>query len=644
MRSRRRYQLAGWLMALCMVLACAGAQALDRSVDAASAAADPIPLESYFSVLEDAGQQLTLEDVLRPAMQRTFVAAGETAHPLNYRFTPSAYWFRLTLRNDASTAIDRMIEIKFPMLSHVDFHQPKASGGYRSVLTGAALPFATRAYPNRFFVFPVTLPANASQTVYFRVKSDNGVLIPATLWEPQAFHATERNEYLVQSAYFGLAAALILYNLLLFFTLHDLVYLLYSVFAAAMALTISAANGFAVEFIWPQASYWSNVSFNVLFSLALAAQITFIRRTLDLKSIAPRIDDFLKLLVGVALLLAVVLLVSLQTFAGPASVMWAMMGFALLAVLVYCATVKKQRIAALFVIAFSMLLLGGMMVELKTLALIPHNDFTQQGLQLGSALEILLLAFTLAYRFNLIRRQATAVVERSNTDLARHLQAKEWELNAAHQKLREGERLQILSQERQRFMEDMHDGMGSSLISALRVVERGRLDEADVAQVLKSCIDDLRLAIDSMEPVGADLLLLLATLRFRIGRRLEDSGLRLKWDVQPVAPLDWLEPKASLHILRILQEAFSNIIKHANATEITVATRMQGDQVAVSVRDNGNGFVVQQGSAESAGKGLANQQRRAEEIGAAVRVESNGAGTCLTLLLPLKAQPGPLRR
>jgi len=109
--------------------------------------------------------------------------------------------------------------------------------------------------------------------------------------------------------------------------------------------------------------------------------------------------------------------------------------------------------------------------------------------------------------------------------------------------------------------------------------------------------------------------------------------------VQPVAPLAWLEPKASLHILRILQEAFSNIIKHANATEITVATRMQGDQVAVSVRDNGSGFLVQQGSAESAGKGLANQQRRAEEIGAAVSVGSSSAGTCLTLLLPLTRLP-----
>jgi signal transduction histidine kinase len=170
----------------------------------------------------------------------------------------------------------------------------------------------------------------------------------------------------------------------------------------------------------------------------------------------------------------------------------------------------------------------------------------------------------------------------------------------------------------------------------LRVVERGRLDEAEVAQVLKSCIDDLKLAIDSMEPVGSDLLLLLATLRYRVGHRLEDSGLLLKWDVEQVAALDWLEPKSSLHILRILQEAFANIIKHANATEIVLATRMQGDHVAVSVRDNGSGFVAKRLSTRYAGRGLANQRRRAADIGATVRLESSGTGTLLTLLLPLK--------
>ncbi|RCW72595.1 signal transduction histidine kinase [Pseudorhodoferax soli] len=623
------------LLALCPLLHCAAAPAADPPLEIAPASADAISLAPHLSVLVDTGRGMTLDDVQQPAAQQRFMPASDRPGALNYGFTDAALWFRLRLRNGSAVALERLLEINFPMLSQVDFHAPSPAGGWDTVSTGAARPFATRAYPSRFFVFPVTLPAHAEQTFYLRVQGHNGIVVPATLWEPAAFRADDRAQDLVQAAYFGLAAALVVYNLLMLVTLRDAVYFWYCVFASAMALTISTVNGFAAEFLWPAASSWAGISFNVLYSLAMAAQVMFIRRTLDLRATAPRIDRAMQVLIGATLSLAGGFLVAPQALTAPVSVVWAMSGLALLAVVAHGAVVRRQRIAALLCIAFSMLLLGGFMIELKTLAVIPHNSFTQQGLQLGSALEMLLLAFTLAYRFHLLRSEATAVVQRSNDALALHLRAKEAELTATHLELRESDRLQTLSQERQRFMQDMHDGVGSSLTTALRVVERGHLDEAAVAQVLKSCIDDLKLAIDSMEPVESDLLLLLATLRFRAGPRLEDSGLQLQWDVQPIAALEWLEPKASLHILRILQEALANIVKHADATRITLATRMQGNEVAVSVRDNGRGFRVPPPLAGATGKGLANQQRRAKDIGASVQLESSGAGTCLTLLLPV---------
>ena len=183
------------------------------------------------------------------------------------------------------------------------------------------------------------------------------------------------------------------------------------------------------------------------------------------------------------------------------------------------------------------------------------------------------------------------------------------------------------------MMQDMHDGMGSSLTSALRAVERGRMDEADVADVLKACIDDLKLAIDSMEPVESDLLLLLATLRFRLEPRLESTGIALRWDVQDIPGLDWLDPRNSLHILRIVQEAITNVIKHANATEVRVGTRADAGAVTVTITDNGSGFDVA-AALERGGKGLSHQMRRAHAIGAEIGWVSGGSGTCLTLRLP----------
>ena len=229
--------------------------------------------------------------------------------------------------------------------------------------------------------------------------------------------------------------------------------------------------------------------------------------------------------------------------------------------------------------------------------------------------------------------KAMKAVAESNVVLARSLTEREAELTASHQKLREIERREVLLQERQRLMQDMHDGLGSSLVSTLRMVEHGHIDEADIAQLLKGCIDDLKLTIDSMEPVETDLLLLLGTLRFRLQPRLESTGIRLRWDVRDVPPLAWLDQRHSLHILRILQEAFTNVIKHAGATEITVTTGVRDGCVCVGVADNGKGFDV---AATGPGRGLGNQARRAEVIGGRVEMESSSQGTRFTLLLPVE--------
>jgi len=225
--------------------------------------------------------------------------------------------------------------------------------------------------------------------------------------------------------------------------------------------------------------------------------------------------------------------------------------------------------------------------------------------------------------------------EQANINLAQSLEKREAELAISYEKLRVVEQQQLLSHERQRLMQDMHDGLGSSLISAIRSVEHGGMSDTQVSQILKDCMDDLKLAIDSMEPVEADLLLLLATLRFRLEPRLEGTGITLLWQVHELPSLNWLEPSSALHILRIVQEAFANILKHTRATEICVSTGVEGDGVTVTISDNGKGFDVDT-ALHNGGKGLANQLRRAQFLGGEVRWQSTRQGASMTLWLPKK--------
>ncbi len=245
----------------------------------------------------------------------------------------------------------------------------------------------------------------------------------------------------------------------------------------------------------------------------------------------------------------------------------------------------------------------------------------------------------------MFRRYMAALrdVQWANAHLALRLQQREAELAQSYQRLREVEQNQLLSDERQRLMQDMHDGLGSSLISAIRSVEHGGMHEGQVTQLLKDCMDDLKLAIDSMEPVEADLLLLLATLRFRLEPRMENSHVALVWEVQELPTLDWLDPSSALHILRIVQESVANILRHTQATEIRVGTSVEGAGVQVTIEDNGQGFDVAQTLARASGRGLHNQQRRAQTIQGTVAWQSGASGTRFTLWLPLKTTVTPGR-
>ncbi len=244
---------------------------------------------------------------------------------------------------------------------------------------------------------------------------------------------------------------------------------------------------------------------------------------------------------------------------------------------------------------------------------------------------VILASFLYAVQHRYI--EALRGVERANEDLAQRLDQQSVELSAQHDKLREVERQQALLLERQRIMQDMHDGLGSSLLSAMVAVEQGTMPQEQVVGVLRECVDDLRLVIDSLEPVGHDLVSLLATMRYRLGKRLQLGGLKLEWDVHDLPPLEWLEPPDALHVLRLMQEALTNALKHARATRVRVVTRDLGRRVEIRVEDDGDGFDIE---AISQGRGLRGLQRRAKVLGGLLRVDSSpGHGTVVTLRLPV---------
>jgi signal transduction histidine kinase len=246
------------------------------------------------------------------------------------------------------------------------------------------------------------------------------------------------------------------------------------------------------------------------------------------------------------------------------------------------------------------------------------------------------IGFFMLFAFILHRRYIGSIegLESSHEVLAQRLQEREAELAVSYEKLHAVERRVLLSRERQRLMRDMHDGLGGSLTGALRMMEQGGYEEERLRAALRDCVDELRLTIDSLEPVESDVSVLLASLRFRLQPRLEAAGITLRWRVEALPPLLWLTPGHAMHVMRIVQEVVTNIIKHAQAREIVFSTQADEMQASICIEDDGPGF---DGEASASGRGLGNIRYRSEVLGAQLQWQRRAdGGTRFVLGLPVR--------
>ena len=258
------------------------------------------------------------------------------------------------------------------------------------------------------------------------------------------------------------------------------------------------------------------------------------------------------------------------------------------------------------------------------------------ALHLGVPIMLLAMAWAMTHRFI----GTLAIAENVNVELERRIREKEAELAANFSRLAEFERRQAVAAERDRILQDMHDGLGSQLVSSLSMVERGAAGPREVAALLRECLDDMRLAIDSLAGEPDSFLAALGALRYRMEPRFAAAGVRLAWSVPEAGLPDAVQPAARLQLLRIVQEALANALRHAEASEVRVAVSVDAEAgsaaLRIQVEDDGKGL-PEGGEGRAPGRGLRNMQTRARRIGARIEFVRRDRGTRIEVRLPLAA-------
>ncbi|SFO60011.1 hypothetical protein SAMN05216567_101614 [Variovorax sp. OK605] len=303
---------------------------------------------------------------------------------------------------------------------------------------------------------------------------------------------------------------------------------------------------------------------------------------------------------------------------------------------VHGALVAKRRIAAVLMAAGTMAILAGahdlLLVRMGLFGgaeytLTPHAMF----------FFVMILAGLVVERYSRTVDDYSAL----NANLAARVAEREDQLRAAFETMRQQQQTQAVLLERQRIMREIHDGVGSQLVGLLNVVTQAAPDRGVVEEHVKLALDEMRMAVDSLQPTHDDLPTVLATLRYRLQPRLDAAGIELVWDVAVMPALAPFAAQAALQLQRILLEAFTNVLKHARATRIVMHASWHGGSTPPLVRivltDNGRGLPAAPDDGRPAGHGISNMRSRAQSIGARLHIEtandSNG-GTRVRLDWP----------
>lgn len=200
--------------------------------------------------------------------------------------------------------------------------------------------------------------------------------------------------------------------------------------------------------------------------------------------------------------------------------------------------------------------------------------------------------------------------------------------------LEEQIKAKAIIEERQRFVRDMHDGVGGQLLSLLMRVRMGKVGLSDVEDEIERGIADLRLVADSLDNVGNDLEAALATFQTRARQQLDAAQMTLDWHQPDHLGVAGLDARQILSLYRLLQEAVTNAARHSGATAIAVTLAPMGaGGLAISVSDNGKGLDT---ATVKAGHGLANMAKRAEALGGNLSLGpgDQGTGTAVRVSLP----------
>ncbi|MDB4991215.1 MAG: histidine kinase [Myxococcaceae bacterium] len=363
------------------------------------------PLGRRIELLEDPGGALGIDDVLAPENASRFVRASAAAPSLG--FTSSVYWLRFAVHNPSPKSERWLLELGYPLLDEVTLFVPRFVpgvwvSGFAARTTGDSLPFARRDVAYRNFVFSLEEPPSSLRTYYLRVRTSGTMNLPLVAWSMREFLEHQHLDWAALCIFYGVLLVMACYSACVYLFARQREYLPYFGYVVCMGFLQFTMAGHTFQFLLPRAPELVHR----LLPASIAATMMF--GTVVVRNYLPRAHWLSKLAGGVVSYCA---LLSASSFVLPYQLSVRLTNYSVL-VLVTLATLYgfellrvEGKSARLFVLGWGSAIIGALVSTLQGTGLLPQMFVTDWSMQIGCAVQLVLLSSALADKLETARHE-----------------------------------------------------------------------------------------------------------------------------------------------------------------------------------------------------------------------------------------------
>lgn len=356
-------------------------------------------------------EQMDLREAL--ASDRWQSLEGESP---NFGYIRDTVWLRVPL--SAIPSDRKLLEIRYPQLDDITFYLIENGVVRQRISTGDHLPFGQRQIQHRNFLFSFeTDPLNEYQAL-LRIRTQGAMQIPVRLWDPRTYFEATSIEDQVHAIYYGILIMVIVFNLFIFLALRERMYLLYVLSTLGYLLLIGSLNGSTYQLLWPESPWLHNQAMMLTVPVALIFTLLFSRAFLNLRVTSPRMDKLVWYTVLVNVVVAVTTFVTDYSVASRLTVALAIPSCLLLTIMGPIQWIRGNPQAGYYTIAWGLLTLGSAITAANKYGFVPNSFITAYGIEIGSALEAVLLTIALAARLYQEREDKVRAREAEITAMA----------------------------------------------------------------------------------------------------------------------------------------------------------------------------------------------------------------------------------